>query len=90
MSVVIEIPPRIACPLRREFESDDDIALACFVANGGHGPISREREYATARHLAKKNLGKFMDQFTSEELATIALADIADDVRVLTYVSENP
>jgi oligoribonuclease (3'-5' exoribonuclease) len=90
MSIVSELPPRIVCPLRREFESNDDIALACFVAHGGSGQLSREREYATTRHLAKHKLTRYLDQFTSAELATIAWADIADDVRALTYVSENP
>jgi hypothetical protein len=50
----------------------------------------RETEYREARRLANQALPWLFDRLTSAEIETVAWSDIADDVRALSTLAENP
>ncbi len=50
----------------------------------------REGEYKHARRLAYQSLPWLFDRMTAQEIDTVAWSDIADDVRALSTLAENP
>lgn len=89
MSVVMEIP-RLACPLRLPFVHMRDVFDHCEQAYGPQGEPWQRDEYRRARRLARSGLEELFSCFTASDLDAVKWEHIADEVRALTHLAENP
>lgn len=90
MSLLIELPDVVAAnPLRIRFAHLMQVMRHHQQLNGPQGPLWQRLEYVRAVEL-NRDLGRYLDQYTSSDLAAMTWDDISDDVRRLTHLAENP
>ena len=89
MSVVMDVP-RMICPLRLLFRSMREVFDHCELNHGPQGEPWHRVEYHRARRLARSNLDELFSCFTADDLSALRWEHIAEEVRALTHLAENP
>jgi hypothetical protein len=91
MKPLIDLPGVLSThPLCIEFRSMDDVEDHCAQIHSYQGEPWQRDEYRRACRLASKSLPSLFDRMTMGDLRSVRWDEIADDVRMLSTLPENP
>lgn len=87
----LKLPNGIVRPVfRGDSRLFNDACDRHLLSCADQAPEWRHEEYLRARSLAKQGLTELFDHYTPSDLSTLTWSEIADDVRSLTHLAENP